>query len=142
MMRPASDTAAMQARTLDLKSMSKELAASVPVHAPVPGSGMPTNNSAHGEPRPAVAFNFAPPLWRFEAEGEELADDRLIRTPLQHLAGKEEDERHGEHIADDGDDVHLPQRQAHSHAHEGIAPRSSIRGTMKSKSTLRYFVSI
>ena len=53
----------------------------------------------------------------FEAEGEELADDRLIRTPLQHLAGKEEDERHGEHIADDGDDVHLPQRQAHGHAH-------------------------
>ena len=39
MMIPASSTPPMQASTLFLKPMSKMLAASVPVQAPVPGSG-------------------------------------------------------------------------------------------------------
>ena len=45
MMMPASITPSMTAMILDLKSISKKLAASVPVHAPVPGSGIPTNSS-------------------------------------------------------------------------------------------------
>ena len=54
------------ASTLDLKSMSKILAASVPVQAPVPGNGIPTNNSrATNNPFPAVACNFLPPFSPF-----------------------------------------------------------------------------
>ena len=124
----------MQARTLDLKSMSSRLAASVPVHAPVPGSGMPTNSSsAQGRPRPALAFSFAALVALLKAEGEKLADDRLIRAPLQHLACKEEDERYRDHVADDGNDVHLPQRQAQPPRRRGIAPRSSMMGTIEMK---------
>ena len=45
MIIPASITPNITAKTLDLKSISKILAASVPVQAPVPGNGIPTNNS-------------------------------------------------------------------------------------------------
>lgn len=41
-MIPDKITPAMHAVTLDLKSMSRILAAKVPVHAPVPGKGIPT----------------------------------------------------------------------------------------------------
>ena len=59
-MIPAKSTPPMQANTLDLKSISKILAASVPVHAPVPGNGRPTKiSNAQGSPRPAVSFNFS-----------------------------------------------------------------------------------
>ena len=44
-MTPASKTPSITAMVVDLKSISKILAASVPVHAPVPGSGIPTNNN-------------------------------------------------------------------------------------------------
>ncbi len=68
-MQPASRTPPMQARTLSLKSISSRLAARVPVHAPVPGRGMPTNSSrAIKRPRPAVAFSFWPPLWPFSRQ--------------------------------------------------------------------------
>ncbi len=43
MMTPASRTPSITASTLDLKSISRKLAASVPVQAPVPGSGMATS---------------------------------------------------------------------------------------------------
>ncbi len=45
MMHPASITPSITAITLCLNSQSRRLAASVPVQAPVPGKGMPTNNS-------------------------------------------------------------------------------------------------
>ncbi len=77
-----------------------------------------------------------------QAEGEELADDRLIRAPLQHPAGKEEDERHGEHVVDDGDDVHLPRRQAHGPRRRGSRRAARSARPSKSKNTVRYFVSI
>ena len=54
---------------LDLQKQEaekKKLAASVPVHAPVPGSGIPTNKSnATKSPLPAVACNFSPPFSPF-----------------------------------------------------------------------------
>ena len=54
------------AMTLDLKSISSRLAASVPVQAPVPGSGMPTNkSSATNKPLPAEACSFWPPFSPF-----------------------------------------------------------------------------
>ena len=55
MIIPARSTPSMTAATVDLKSISRILAASVPVHAPVPGSGMPTNKSnAINVPLPAL----------------------------------------------------------------------------------------
>ena len=42
---PASITPNTTATILVLKSISKILAANVPVHAPVPGSGIPTKRS-------------------------------------------------------------------------------------------------
>ena len=65
-MTPASKTPHIAASTLDLKFIFKKLAASVPVHAPVPGSGIPTNKSnATKSPLPAVACNFYPPFSPF-----------------------------------------------------------------------------
>ena len=56
MITPASKTPHIAAIALDLKSIFKKLAANVPVHAPVPGSGIPTNKSnAAKSPFPAVA---------------------------------------------------------------------------------------
>ena len=43
---PASNTPPRTAITLFLKPISRKLAASVPVHAPVPGIGIPTNNKS------------------------------------------------------------------------------------------------
>ena len=48
---PASKTPNKTAITLFLNPISRKLAASVPVHAPVPGSGIPTNiNNAKNKP--------------------------------------------------------------------------------------------
>ena len=55
------------ASTLDLKSISKILAASVPVQAPVPGNGIPTNNN-NAQKIPlllADSLNFLPPFSPF-----------------------------------------------------------------------------
>lgn len=52
----------------------------------------------------------------FQAEGEEFADDGLVPAPLQHLPGKEIDQRHRQHIAHNGDDIRQPQGQAEAHA--------------------------
>ena len=65
-MIPARMTPNITANMLDLKFMSKILAARVPVHAPVPGNGIPTSNSrATNNPLPAVACNFFPPFSPF-----------------------------------------------------------------------------
>ena len=42
---PANSTPSVTAEILVLKSRFKKLATNVPVHAPVPGSGIPTNKS-------------------------------------------------------------------------------------------------
>ena len=60
-MIPAIRTPNAQANTLVLKSKSRILAANVPVHAPVPGTGMTTNNNiAKNIPLPAFACSFTP----------------------------------------------------------------------------------
>ena len=65
--RPASKTPRVTAEMLVLKSIFKKLAAKVPVQAPVPGRGIPTNKSkAKNKPlSPAVCFNFSPPFHPF-----------------------------------------------------------------------------
>ena len=58
-MIPAIRTPNVHANTLVLKSKSRILAANVPVHAPVPGTGMPTNNNiAKNIPLSAFACSF------------------------------------------------------------------------------------
>ena len=62
---PASSTPNVTAEILVLKSRFKKLAASVPVHAPVPGSGIPTNISrAKKIPLFPAAFLVFPHLFR------------------------------------------------------------------------------
>ena len=69
MMTPARRTPSMTATTVDLKSMSRILAARVPVHAPVPGRGIPTNNkSATKSPLPAFSVSFLPPFSPFSRQ--------------------------------------------------------------------------
>ena len=71
MIIPARSTPSITAATVDLKSISRILAASVPVHAPVPGSGMPTNKSnAINVPLPAFSCNFFPPFSPFSRQNE------------------------------------------------------------------------
>ena len=68
-MIPAKITPAITETTLFLKSISKRLAASVPVQAPVPGSGIPTKrNKAQYKPRPAFSCNFLPPFSPFSKQ--------------------------------------------------------------------------
>ena len=64
MIIPANKTPRVIAHMLVLKSIFKKLAAKVPVQAPVPGRGMPTNiNKAKNMPLfPADFFNFSPPF--------------------------------------------------------------------------------
>lgn len=64
---PAKITPKLTAQILVLKSKFKKLAARVPVQAPVPGRGMPTNTkSAKKIPLfPADSFSFFPPLSPF-----------------------------------------------------------------------------
>ena len=64
---PASSTPSVTAHILVLKSKFRKLAASVPVQAPVPGNGIPTNISrAKNIPLfPAVFFSFSPPFSPF-----------------------------------------------------------------------------
>ena len=82
MMQPASSTPPMQARTLDLKSMSSRLAASVPVHAPVPGSGCRQTAAApkadRGRPWPSASRR---PCGPSKAEGEKLAPMTGLSAP-------------------------------------------------------------
>lgn len=60
-MIPAKSTPAITAKTVFLNSIFKRLAANVPVQAPVPGNGMPTNrNKATKRPRPAFSSSFWP----------------------------------------------------------------------------------
>ena len=77
-MTPASKTPHIAASTLDLKFIFKKLAASVPVHAPVPGSGIPTNKSnATKSPLPADACAPAAELtdytWHIASDFEYLS---------------------------------------------------------------------
>ena len=69
MMAPARRTPAAQARVLFLKSISSRLAARVPVQAPVPGRGIPTNSSsAQYSPRPALAWSLRPAFSPFSRQ--------------------------------------------------------------------------
>ena len=69
MIIPAIITPSITATTLFLKSISKKLAARVPVHAPVPGRGIPTKSiRAINNPLPAFAWSFLPPFSPFSIQ--------------------------------------------------------------------------
>ncbi len=136
MMHPASSTPPMQASTLFLKPISSREAARVPVHAPVPGRGIPTNSK---EPRtsPGTGLRLkllAAPLTLFQTEGEEPSDDRLILAPKKDLPGEEIDKRHRQHIPHDGNEIRQPQRHPVGHAVGDGAPQLD-EGTMDTRIT-------
>ncbi len=80
---PASNTPSITAITLDLKSISNKLTANVPVHAPVPESGTPTNsNNATDKPLPAFSFNFCPPFFPFSRQNVKITDIWLVFSPF------------------------------------------------------------
>ena len=64
MIVPASTTPSATASVADFQPIFKMLAAIIPVQAPVPGIGIPTNNiNAKNSPAPLVFFdNFSPAL--------------------------------------------------------------------------------
>ena len=102
MMIPAIMTPRETDNAVVLMPMSRKLAARVPVHAPVPGMGMPTNSisATNSPPRPA-----------------------FIRAPVQHLPGEEIDQRHRQHIAHDAHRKRRPVVQIHAHGHNDTAPQ-------------------
>lgn len=117
-MQPASRTPPMQARTLSLKSISSRLAARVP--GPCAGAGQGNAHKQQQSNKKAAAgggFQLLAALVAFfQAESEKLADHRFVSAPFQDLARKQKDERHRDHVADDGNDVGAPQRQTKNYA--------------------------
>ena len=93
MMIPAIMTPRETDRAVVLMPMSRKLAARVPVHAPVPGMGMPTNSIS------------------------------ARNAPVQHLPGEEIDQRHRQHIAHDAHRKRRPVVQIHAHGHNDTAPQ-------------------
>ena len=70
-MTPASIIPHKHAIMLFLKSILNILAASIPVHAPVPGIGIPIKStSAINNPLPAVSCNFRPALLPFSIQNQ------------------------------------------------------------------------
>ena len=68
-MTPASIIPHKHAIMLFLKSILNILAASIPVHAPVPGIGIPIKStSAINNPLPSVSCNFRPALLLFSIQ--------------------------------------------------------------------------
>ena len=114
MIIPARSTPHITATTLDLKSISRRLAARVPVQAPVPGSGMPTNNKSKKSPACLGLKLLAALLAFLKAKTEKSADDRLISSPDQYLSRKQKDKRDRQHIADNGCDIGRQKRKAYS----------------------------
>ena len=85
-MIPAKMTPNITASTLDLKFISKILAASVPVQAPVPGNGMPTNiNRATNNPFPAVACIFLPPFSPFSRHHVKKFPTTVLSAPQTRI---------------------------------------------------------
>ena len=70
MMTPAMITPSETAAAVDLIPILRKDAARVPVHAPVPGSGMPTNSisATNRPPRPARPVSFRPPASPFSRQ--------------------------------------------------------------------------
>ena len=80
---PARRTPSITAMIVFLKLMSRRLAARVPVHAPVPGSGIPTKSSnATKIPRPAFDCNFSPAA--FPLIKKKSQSFPMIFFPLPH----------------------------------------------------------
>ena len=116
MMMPASSTPSSTASTLDLKSISSRLAASVPVHAP--RARKRDADKKHQRNKKSFACCslqlFAALFSLFKTESKEFSDDWFVLSPYENFAGEEINKRYRNHIADDCDDVSLGKRNAKS----------------------------
>ena len=121
------------------------LAASVPVHAPVPGSGIPTNrSSATKSPLPAFSCSFCPPFSPFSRQ-------KRKNLPITGLSAPHSSTRLAKRYIN-GTGTIFPitatiyacrsGRLTPGSWEYGIAPRSSISGTIETKNTNKYFFNI
>ena len=143
MIRPARITPSITARLLRLKSQSRMEAARAPVHAPVPGRGIPTkSNKAQKIPLSPAAFsNFCPPLWP-------LFRHQLKKPPMTgFFAPQVRIWRAKKKIRGTG--RRFPITPMRSAVHKGIpfamakgmAPRNSTSGTIEIRKVNIYFIS-
>lgn len=88
-MTPASIIPHKHAIMLFLKSILNILAASIPVHAPVPGIGIPIKStSAINNPLPAVSCNFRPALLPFSIQNLKNFPITFLFFPIQAVYAK------------------------------------------------------
>ena len=83
MMQPARITPRQTAAVVDLIPMSRKLAPSAPVHAPVPGRGIPTNSirAMNKPPRPAVLVSFLPAFSPFSRKNVKILPIYFLSLP-------------------------------------------------------------
>ena len=136
-MIPASSTPPITAKIVFLKLRSRNDAASVPVHAPVPGRGMPTKNN-----RPIYAllefWSFLPafsPFFKHQLQNLFSGFHFFLAPHSRNLR---------ENRKMNGTGIILPMMAMMSVSHSGrprptpigTAPRSSISGTIDTKNTI------
>ena len=118
-------------------------AASVPVHAPVPGSGIPTNSrSAIYTPVPDFAMSFCPPCSPFTRH-------HVKNLPMNLLSFPHSSTRLANQYIN-GTGIILPMTHTINDGilgspkptEYGMAPRSSSIGTMDIRNIVRYFFNI
>ena len=142
MIIPARITPSITAKTLRLKSQSRIDAASVPVQAPVPGSGIPTKSRrAQKIPLSPAAFSsFCPPLWPFLRHQVKKPPIRGLSAPHSRTL------RAKKKIIGTGSIFPITQRMRACHQGipeaiaTGTAPRSSTRGIIEIKNAMMYFM--
>ena len=147
MMIPARRTPEITAMQVFFQSMSKRLAARVPVQAPVPGKGRPTNKKrAKYSPLPAFSCNLTPPRCPFSRQ--------KVQIPLRIFLSCPHSKNFRANRKINGTGIMFPTMQVtkrmtsiagdssilwakKSPTPKGIAPRSSISGTMETKNEIK-----
>ena len=143
MMHPASSTPESTAIVVFLKSKSRILAASVPVQAPVPGTGIPTKrNRAKYTLWPAFFWSFLPPFspfFRHQVKNFPMYFLSLPQTRILRAKRKI-----------NGTGIIFPIIAIIKDGISGspivtaigTAPRSSINGTIETRKTIKNFKNI
>lgn len=142
-MHPANSTPPSAAIVVFLKSKFKILAAKVPVHAPVPGTGIPMkSNRATYRLRPAFFCNFLPPFSPFFRHHEQNFPIIFLSLPqVKNFRANKKINGTGimfPRIATKSDGISgKPIATA-----IGTAPRNSISGTIETRKTNKNFKNI
>lgn len=112
MIVPATKTPPMQARTLFLNPMSRILAARVPVHAPVPGRGIPTKmKERYKQSLTGFLLQFLTAFFAlFSRQNEKnLPITGLVRSPDKNFSCKQINKWYRNHISNYGNQDSKPE---------------------------------